>query len=87
MSDKPAPNPIVEVNGVRRFKKNRLIAFLLDSYEPGLNRLVAIGHSQDWEEWEWSQLYQCIGYSIDGFAELESMISADEFERATGEKR
>lgn len=58
--------PLEWVNGVIRFKKNRIVDFLLDEYKPGLNRLAEQGFSNE----EFEQFAQLIGYSVDGFGTL-----------------
>lgn len=58
--------PLEKVNGILRFRKNRLVDFLLEQYKPGLNKLATLGYSNE----EWQQFAQLIGYSVDGWGTL-----------------
>jgi hypothetical protein len=63
----------LDEDGVPRFVKNRIVRFLLDQYEPGLNDLAnRFCNSKD-EDLnrsdlaDWEQLLMLIGYTISGF--------------------
>lgn len=57
-------------NGVIRFRKNRLVNHLLNSYGPGLNDLNYMAQVNDWNE-DYEHLMMLIGYSVSGFGDLE----------------
>ena len=77
MSDTKHPmQPIVLVDGIARFKENRLVRFLVDKY--GLNELLKQRYTDD----DWSQLFQLMGYSVGSFgglsfADPETVAKAD----------
>lgn len=79
MSDTKHPmQPIVLVDGIARFKDNRLVRFLIDQY--GLNQLHM--RCSDATQDDWNQLAQLIGYSVSGFGDLsyadhETVAKAD----------
>jgi biotin synthase-related radical SAM superfamily protein len=64
-------------NGVRRFRPNKIVQFLLDNGTWDLNRLAMKGFASD----EWEQFAQLIGYSLSGFSEL-SYVTAETCESA-----
>ena len=67
--------PIVVVDGVTRFKENRLVSILLDkATERGwsLNNLVGEDATQE----DWEQFYQLIGYSLSGYGSLGRVSEA-----------
>jgi hypothetical protein len=57
-------------DGAARFRQNKLIKFLLDSYEPGLGKLSML----PFDNADYEQLMQLIGYSVCGYCEL-SLVS------------
>ena len=63
--------------GTIRFTENKIVRFLLDQYEPGLNDLVArFGCSEDEavrldDRADYEQLMMLIGYSVSGFGDLD----------------
>lgn len=64
--------------GTHRFKENKIVRFLLDNNEKiDLNYLAR----QHFDDNEWSQFAQLIGYSFSGWSEL-SYVSDDEYDRA-----
>lgn len=75
--------PIVkDAHGIVRFKKNKIVTFLLDEASAGrkcdLNRLGV----QDFDQEDWEQFYQLIGYPLCGYHEL-SCISDEACHEAT----
>lgn len=58
--------PIVEIDGIRRFKANAIVQHLLDKGSIDLNMLSVIDFSQEDRE----QFAQLIGYSVSGFGDL-----------------
>jgi hypothetical protein len=58
--------PIVEVNGVKRFKENKIVRYLLDAGKIDMNKLASLPFDQNDRE----QFAQLIGYSLSGFSEL-----------------
>ena len=63
--------------GVLRFKKNRIVTFLLDAGPFDLNKIAMKGFPDEDHE----QLAQLIGYSLGGFSEL-SYVSDETYEKA-----
>ncbi len=78
MSDTKHPmQPVEMINGIARFKENRLVRFLVDEY--GLNELLVRCRATDDD---WSQLSQLIGRSVSAygdqsFADPETVAKAD----------
>ena len=75
MGPKNPIQPLVDVNGVLRFKENAIVRHLLDwAYERGhgLNELAGMNFTQDDQE----QFAQLIGYSLSGFGELSYVTDA-----------
>jgi hypothetical protein len=61
--------------GVTRFRRNKIVDYLLEWARPkgmGLNELRAIGFDDD----EWQQLTQLIGYSLSGWGTLSFVDDA-----------
>lgn len=76
--------PVLLEGKVLRFKRNKIVEFLLDNGGYNMNKLARMDFSVEDRE----QFAQLIGYSVDGFAELpyasaEVIALAD----AEGEKR
>jgi hypothetical protein len=67
-------------NGVYRFKKNRIVEFLLDAGQFDLNHLATMNFSNE----DRTQFAQLIGYSVSGFGELDSYVSNDDYMVADG---
>jgi hypothetical protein len=75
--------PLVrDPDGVIRFRGNRIVRFLLDAGPFDLNSLALM----PWEDQEREQLAQLIGYSVDGFGELD-YVSNDAWETAIAHAR
>jgi hypothetical protein len=67
-------------NGVKRFRKNKIVCYLLDNGGLDLNDLsAALGEKKYNEDWE--QFAQLIGYSVSGFGDLD-YVSDETFEAA-----
>lgn len=64
--------PLVMLDGVKRFKENAIVRHLLDSGSLDLNRLACLPFSQEDRE----QFAQLIGYSLAGFGELSYVTNA-----------
>jgi hypothetical protein len=58
--------PIVEVNGTKRFKENKIVRYLLDAGGIDMNKLAIMPFDQNDRE----QFAQLIGYSLSGFSDL-----------------
>ena len=58
--------PLEEIDGVLRFKENKIVRFLLDEGPFDMNQLAAMPFSDE----DRSQFAQLIGYSLSGFGEL-----------------
>lgn len=83
MSEKHPMQPVVMVDGVARFKRNAIVAFLLDFATAkgiSMNELAVMPFSREDRE----QLAQLIGYSVSGFGDL-SYSSCDVVEKADAE--
>ena len=73
--------PLVEVNGIIRFKENAIVRHLLDfasSRGCDLNAIAVMDFSAD----DRMQFAQLIGYSLDGFGTL-GYVSNEVYEAAT----
>jgi len=58
--------PLEEVDGILRYKKNAIVRFLLDTSQYSLNALWKMDFSDE----DWRQFYQLIGYSKSGYDEI-----------------
>lgn len=79
--------PLVEADGVIRFKANAIVRHLLDNGGIDLNQLARMEFSQD----DRVQFAQLIGYSLSGFGELgyvndHAYDTAVEMQNGTDEK-
>ena len=54
---------------VIRFRKNRIVYWLLDKGCTDLNQLRILFHADEYRD-EWRQFYQLIGYSVEGYCDL-----------------
>lgn len=68
--------PVVIVDGIARFQKNRIVEFLLDYGRFDLNHIARMHGNGDFSREEMEQFTQLIGYSIGGAYELEHMSDA-----------
>lgn len=66
--------------GVKRFKENKIVRFLLDAGPFDLNMLAVMEFTQEDRE----QFAQLIGYSLTGFSELR-YVSNNTYIRATNQ--
>lgn len=64
--------PLVDVNGVQRFKKNAIVEYLLDNGGIDMNHLARKDFSVEDRE----QFAQLIGYSFSGYADLGYVTDA-----------
>lgn len=62
----PVQPLITDEHGITRFKKNKIVRFLLDAGPFDLNNIAMMQFSAEDHE----QLAQLIGYSLSGFGEL-----------------
>lgn len=69
--------PVVMVDGVARFKENKIVRYILDHGNITLNNLPP--HAFKRREWE--QFYQLIGYSVSGYGDL-TLVSDRSYESA-----
>jgi len=69
--------PLEEIDGVLRFRENKIVRFLLDAGPFDMNQLRMMPFSDEDRE----QFAQLIGYSLYGFQELD-YVSDETFERA-----
>ena len=72
--------PLVDVNGVTRFKKNGVVDAL---YEHGVKTGFGLNelHCMDFSDEDRMQFAQLIGYSLSGYGEL-SYVTDDAYEAA-----
>lgn len=63
--------------GTIRFKENEIITYLLDKGVIDLNNLVNL----DFQQSDWEQLYQLIGYSLSSYSTL-TKVSDESYEAA-----
>lgn len=64
---KPFPiQPVDVIDGVKRFRPNKIVQHLLDAGPFDLNELSTL----DFSEADWSQFAQLIGYSVEGYGDL-----------------
>lgn len=66
--------PIISVDGVLRFKENKIVSFLLEHGGYDLNKLAQMDFPREDRE----QFAQLIGYSLSGFGEL-SYVSEETY--------
>jgi len=64
--------PVVNVDGVYRFKKNSIVEYMVENGPWDLNVLSRIGEIGDY-----AQLAQQIGYSVDGWHDLSTVTKFD----------
>ncbi len=69
---------IVEVDGVWRFKQNKLIRYLVDEIVD-LNRMKIEFHNRKFSLDEYMQFYMDMGYSLSGFYEIFGQSEAEEW--------
>lgn len=62
--------PIEFVDNIIRFRENKIVSFLLDQYEPGLNEIRRKQLMDLFSEEDYEQLMMLIGYSVSGFGDL-----------------
>lgn len=70
-----------DVNGYPRFKKNKIVEYLLDNGGVDLNMIAALSHTEGFSQNDHEQFAQLIGYSLSGFSEL-SYVSDETYEAA-----
>lgn len=66
--------PIVMVNGVARFRENKLVRFLLENGGIDMNRLAMVKCPRE----DRAQLAQLIGYSVSGYGDLDYSLGVAE---------
>jgi hypothetical protein len=74
----PVQPLITDEHGVLRFKQNAIVRFLLDNGPYDLNTLLG---QMDFNEEDWQQFAQLIGYSLSGYGDL-SYVTDEAYERA-----
>lgn len=79
MTVKHPMQPVVNVDGVLRFKANNIVRFLLDRGPNDLHALGSIRYLFSQEDWD--QFMQLIGYSVSGYGDL-STVSRESVEAA-----
>lgn len=79
MSDTPKHpiQPLVDDDGITRFRANRIVRFLLDAGPFDMNDLA----EKDFADDDRAQFAQLIGYSLSGFSEL-SYVDDDTYAAA-----
>ena len=65
--------------GTIRFKTNKIVNYLLDQ-KGGIDLNYLAARSDKFDQTDWEQFYQLIGYSIDGFHELSFVSDATAME-------
>ena len=76
--------PIINVNGIYRFKQNKIVRYLLDNGGIDLNQIAILACEGEFSKEEQSHFAQLIGYSVGGYADL-SYVTNKEYERATAQ--
>ena len=74
--------PVITVGGVKRFKANAIVRFLLDAGPFDMNQLALMKFSREDRE----QFAQLIGYSVTGFGELQ-YVSDEAYKKASRGQR
>lgn len=69
--------PIIEVEGIIRFKENKIVSYLLDNGGIDMNKLAILPFSKE----DRIQFAQLIGYSVSGFSNL-SYVSNKAYKKA-----
>ncbi len=67
MSVRDMRSIVVDGDGVRRFRKNKICRFLLDDGPFDLNQLAMMGFDAETH----SEFAELIGYSVSGYSELD----------------
>lgn len=73
--------PLVNVNGIIRFKQNEIVKFLFDTGLFDMNIIARMNFSDDDRE----QFAQLIGYSLAGFGDL-SYVTDETYKRAISQE-
>lgn len=76
MNKHPLQKVVKEGQRVTRFVSNGAVRYLLDKGTKTMNDVVLAFQRGEFDEADLQQFYQLIGYSIDGYAELD-WISRD----------
>lgn len=77
-ADQVPMQPIVMVNGIARFRENKLVRFLLDNGDIDMNRLAYVKCSRE----DRAQFAQLIGYSVSGYGGLDYALNVAEADEA-----
>lgn len=67
--------PIVIIDDVARFLKNRIVRDLLDEGSLDLNKILLRMHNGNYTREEYEQITMLIGYSVSGFGDLSTSDS------------
>jgi uncharacterized protein YceH (UPF0502 family) len=71
--------PLVDVQGVTRFKANAIVRHLIDTHPAcDMNTLARMNFTDD----DRQQFAQLIGYSLSGYSELRSYVSDEAYSAA-----
>ena len=81
MSKHPVQPLYWDEHGIRRFKENAIVRFLLDAGPFDMNQLAMM----PWSDEDREQFAQLIGYSLSGFGEL-SYVSDETYKRAEAQE-
>ena len=77
-NEKQPMQPVVNVDGVARFKENAIVCHLIDTHPScDMNKLAGM----DFTDEDRMQFAQLIGYSVGGYADL-SYVSDESYEAA-----
>lgn len=80
-NESPNPDQItVIMKGVKRFKSNKIVEYLLDHGGLDMNKLTSFGIELKWPKRDWVQFAQLIGYSVSGWGTL-SYVADEDWER------
>ena len=77
----PIQQIVTDQSGIARFRKNKIVEFLLESSKYDLNDLAMMGFDDE----DWTQFAQLIGYSVSGWSTL-SYVSDEDVKRAARKK-
>lgn len=70
--------PLVDVNGVIRFKENKIVSYLLENGGIDMNKIAILPFERE----DRVQFAQLIGYSLSGWGDL-SYVANDDYDAAS----
>ena len=77
----PVQYQVLDKREVNRFVENKLVSWLIDQLPNGLNSLSMESHSSEYDDADYDQILQQIGYSVSGVPfrnhELYGIVDGD----------